>query len=179
MRTPVLTLLLFLASSLPAVVSLEGVQWASDSAKPTATGIAYRTQVYFLVDFTDEAGRNKYWSLREFCRDTKLATRFDVLHFLIAVDGAIEPARDGEAKEFWCKGVSGNHGLVRAFGGDALAVIVLVDGKRSVVSNPCQRRSALPWPPSREVPCHLSAIAASVRHVGLLSPQRGIAVQLG
>jgi len=69
-------------------------------------------------------------------------------------------------------------------GGDASWVADLHDftrdnRKRSVVSNPCQRRSALPWPPSREVPCHLSAIAASVRHVGLLSPQRGIAVQLG
>ncbi len=148
MRTPFLTLLLLLAGSLPAVVPLEGIQWASDSAKPSETGIAHRAQVYFLVDHTEEAGRGKYWGLRDFSRDTKLANKFEVLNFLVVVGGTIEPSREDEAKEYWCKGVSSNHGLVRAFGGDATAVIVLVDGHGRVTSisrlgDPNQEKKAI------------------------------------
>ncbi len=146
--TLALTTLLGLASSLSAVVPLDTVQWASDSAKPSETGIAHRAQVYFLVDYTEDAGRGKYWGLRDFCHDTKLATKFEVLHFLVVVDGTIEPYKDGDPKEYWCKGVSSNHGLVRAFGGDAVAVIVLVDGTGRVTSisrlgDPNQERKAI------------------------------------
>jgi hypothetical protein len=134
MRTALLILLLVVATRVEAVVPLDTVQWASDSARPTAAGIARRVQAYYLVDFTAEAGRNMYWNLRESVRDTKLSGNHNVIHFLLVTGGSIEQTPEGEATEYWCKGVSGNHGLVRAFGGDARAVIVLVDGTGRVTS---------------------------------------------
>jgi len=133
MRTLFLTLLLSLATGLSAAVPLDSVQWTSESAKPTEAGMARRAQVYFLVDFTEEAGRQKYWSVRELVRDAKIASRFDTLHFLVVIGGTPETFREGEA-EYWCKGVSNNNGLIRAFGGDSIAVIVLVDGTGRVTS---------------------------------------------
>lgn len=134
MRSVFLALLLSLAGSMSAAVPLETVQWFSDSAKPTEAGIARRAQVYFLVDFTDNVGRDKYWGLRDMVKDTKIANKFEIMHFLVTTNGTPEPPRDGDPAEFWCKGSSTNHGLVRAFGGDATAVIVLVDGNGRVTS---------------------------------------------
>lgn len=148
MRALFLVLLMSVAMNVNAAVPLEAVQWASDSAKPTEAGIARRAQVYFLVDHSEEAGRNKYWGLRDMARDAKIANKFETLHFLVVTGGTTEPYREGEATEYWCKGVSSNHGLVRAFGGDAIAVIVLVDGNGRVTSvsrlgDPNQERKAI------------------------------------
>jgi hypothetical protein len=135
MRTLFLTLLLLsAAATLPAVVSLEGVQWAPDSAKPTEAGIARRAQVYLLADFSEEAGRNKYWGMRDLARDAKIANKFETMHFLIVTGQTPEPYREGEPAEYWVKGVSNNNGLIRAFVGDAPAAIVLVDGTGRVTS---------------------------------------------
>jgi hypothetical protein len=110
------------------------VQWTADSAKPTEAGIARRAQVYLLSDFSDEAARGKYWGLRELARDTKIANKFEVLHFLIVTGQNPEPYREGEATEYWCKGVSNNSGLVRSFVGDYHSAIVLVDGTGRITS---------------------------------------------
>jgi hypothetical protein len=135
MRTLFLTLLLSVATALTAsVVPLDGVQWTADSAKPTEAGMARRAQVYLLADFNEEAGRNKYWGMRDLARDAKIANKFDTLHFLIVTGQTPEPYREGEPTEYWCKGVTNNNGLVRAFGGDSVAVIVLVDGTGRVTS---------------------------------------------
>ncbi|HEX3135002.1 MAG TPA: hypothetical protein VHX44_15665 [Planctomycetota bacterium] len=134
MRTLFLTLLLSVAAGLSAAVPLDTVQWTSDSAKPTEVGMARRAQVFFLVDQSEEAGRNKYWGIRELARDSKIANKFETLHFLIATGGTPEPYKEGEPTEYWCKGVSNNNGLIRAFGGDSIAVIVLVDGTGRVTS---------------------------------------------
>lgn len=134
MRTLFLTLLMSVAASVSAAVPLDGVQWTSDSAKPTEVGMARRVQVFFLVDRSEQVGRDKYWSLRELARDTKIATKFEFLHFLVVTGDTPEPYKEGEPNEYWCKGVSNNNGLIRAFGGDAIAVIVLVDGTGRVTS---------------------------------------------
>ncbi len=134
MRTLFLILLLSVATTLPAVVSLEGVQWAPDSAKPTEAGIARRAQVYMLADFSEDAGRNKYWGMRDLARDAKIANKFETMHFLIVTGQTPEPYREGEPTEYWVKGVSNNNGLIRAFVGDAPAAIVLVDGTGRVTS---------------------------------------------
>lgn len=134
MRTLFLTLLLSVATALPAAVSLEGVQWSPDSAKPTEAGIARRAQVYLLADFSEEAGRNKYWGMRDLARDAKIANKFETMHFLVVTGQNPEPYREGEPLEYWVKGVSNNNGLVRAFVGDAPAAIVLVDGTGRVTS---------------------------------------------
>jgi hypothetical protein len=134
MRIVFLTLLLCAATTLPAVVSLDGVQWAPDSAKPTEAGIARRAQVYLLADFSEEAGRNKYWGMRDLARDAKIANKFETMHFLIVTGQTPEPYREGEPVEYWVKGVSNNNGLVRAFVGDSPAAIVLVDGTGRVTS---------------------------------------------
>lgn len=148
MRTLFLTLLLATATSAMAAVPLDTVQWTSDSAKPTEAGIARRGQVYFLVDYTDQIGRDKWWGLREMARDNKIANKFELMHFLVVTGGSIESPNENDPKEYWCKGVSSNHGLVRAFGGDATAVIVLVDGTGRVTSvsrlgDPNQERKAI------------------------------------
>ncbi|MBA3698536.1 MAG: hypothetical protein H0W78_06770 [Planctomycetes bacterium] len=134
MRTFFLALLMCTAASVSAAVPLETVQWTPDSAKPTEAGMARRVQVYFLVDYTEQVGRDKYWGLRDMARDPKIASKFEYLHFLVAVGGAIEQPKEGDPVENWCKGVSNNSGLVRAFGGDATAVIVLVDGNGRITN---------------------------------------------
>ena len=148
MRTLLLTMLLFLASHLSAVVPLETVKWASDSAVPSEVGIAHRVQAYFLLDFTEDAGRNKYGGVRDFAREQKLATTFEVLHILVVANGQINPPAEGDKKEFWCKGVTSNKGLVHAFGGNTDSVIVLVDGngrvsKISRMENPFDQRDSI------------------------------------
>lgn len=148
MRTLFLALLMCTAASVSAAVPLDSVQWTSDSAKPTEAGMARRAQVYFLVDQSEEAGRNKYWGMRELVRDAKIANKFETLHFLVVTGNNPEPYREGEPTEYWCKGVSNNNGLVRAFGGDSVAVIVLVDGNGRVTSvsrlgDPNQERKAI------------------------------------
>jgi hypothetical protein len=134
MRALFLTLLMSAAATAAAAVPLDGVQWTADSAKPTEAGMARRAQVYLLADFSEEAGRNKYWGMRDLARDTKIANKFETLHFLIVTGQNPEPYRDGEPVEYWCKGVSNNNGLVRAFVGDSPAAIVLVDGTGRVTS---------------------------------------------
>ncbi len=150
MRTLLLTMLLFLASHLSAVVPLETVKWASDSPVPSEAGIAHRVQAYFLLDFTEDAGRGKYGTVRDFCRDSKLATTFEALHILVVTNGQIDPPAesDKDKKEFWCKGVSSNKGLVHAFGGNTDSVIVLVDGDGRVskiarMDNPHTQRESI------------------------------------
>ena len=150
MRTLLLTTLFFFASQLSAVVPLETVKWASDSPVPSEAGIAHRVQAYFLLDFAEDAGRNKYGGVRDFARDSKLATTFEVLHILVVTNGQLDlPAEsDKDKKEFWCKGVSSNKGLVHAFGGNTDSVIVLVDGsgrvtKISRMANPNDQRDSI------------------------------------
>jgi hypothetical protein len=150
MRALLLTTLLFLAGNLSAVVPLDTVKWANDSAVPSVVGIAHRVQAYFLLDFTEDAGRNKYVGVRELCRDTELATTFEALHILVVSNGQIDPPTesDKEKKEFWCKGVSSNRGLVHAFGGNTDSVVVLVDGsgrvsKISRTVNPFEQRDPI------------------------------------
>ncbi len=147
MRTVYLALLMCVAASVSAAVPLETVQWAPDSAKPTEAGIARRAQVYFLVDHSEEAGRNKYWGIRNLATEAKIANKFETLHFLIVSGGTIEPTREGEP-EYWCKGTTSNNGLIRAFAGDSTAAIVLVDGNGRVTSvsrlgNPDTERKAI------------------------------------
>jgi hypothetical protein len=148
MRSVFLALLMSLAASVSAVVQLDTVQWSADSAKPTEAGIARRAQVYMLVDFSEDAGRNKYWGMRDLVRDAKIANKFETLHFLIVTGQNPEPYREGEPTEYWVKGVSNNNGLIRAFGGDSVAVIVLIDGTGKVTSvsrlgDPNQERKAI------------------------------------
>lgn len=134
MRTLFLAMLMCTVASVSAAVPLETVQWAPDSAKPTEAGMARRVQVFMLADFTEQVGRDKYWGMRDMARDPKIASKFEYLHFLVVVGGTIEQPREGDPVEHWCKGVSSNNGLVRAFGGDATAVIVLVDGNGRITS---------------------------------------------
>ena len=153
MRTTYLMLLLALAllmctaASVSAAVPLDTVKWAADSAKPTEGGIARRAQVYFLVDHNEEAGRNKYGGIRNLATEAKIANKFEILHFLIVSGGTIEPTREGEP-EYWCKGVTSNNGLVRAFVGDYVAAIVMVDGNGRITNisrlgNPDTERKAI------------------------------------
>jgi hypothetical protein len=150
MRALPLTMLFFFASHLSAVVPLETVKWASDSPVPSEAGIAHRVQAYFLLDFTEDAGRGKYGTARDFCRESKLATIFEALHILVVTNGQIDPPAesDRDKKEFWCKGVSSNKGLVHAFGGNTDSVIVLVDGNGRVskiarMDNPYTQRDSI------------------------------------
>lgn len=128
MRTLFLTWLLSLTAGLSAAIPLDSVQWTADSAKPTEAGMARRVQVFMLADFSEKTGSDKYWNMRDLARDAKFGGKFEYLSFLIVVGGNIEAYKDGEPVETWCKGVSNNNGLVRAFAGDAIAAIVLVDG---------------------------------------------------
>ncbi len=150
MRALPLTMLLFLASHLSAVVPLETVKWASDSPVPSEAGIAHRVQAFFLLDVTEDAGRNKFVGLRDYCRESKFGTTFEVLHILVVTNGQIDPPAesDKDKKEFWCKGVSSNRGLVHAFGGNTDSVIVLVDGNGRVskiarMDNPHTQRESI------------------------------------
>ena len=148
MRYFLLTCLLSFAAGLSAAIPLDSVQWNPDSAKPTEAGMARRVQTFFLVDFSEDTGRSKYWSMRDQARDTKLAGKFEFLHFLIVVGGTIEQYKEGDPVENWCKGVSNHNGLVRAFVGDFPAAIVLVDGNGRITSisrlgNPDSERKAI------------------------------------
>lgn len=148
MRTVYLSLLMSVAATVCAAVPLDGVQWSADSAKPTEAGMARRAQVYMLADFSEDAGRNKYWGMRDLARDAKIANKFETLHFLIVTGQNPEPYREGEPVEYWCKGVSNNNGLIRAFVGDSPAAIVLVDGTGRITSisrlgDPNQERKAI------------------------------------
>jgi hypothetical protein len=141
MRALLFIVCLSLAGNLSATVPLDTMKWTKDSPVPSEAGIAHRVQSYFLVDFTEEAGRGKYGGLRDFARDIKLATAFEVVHILVVANGQIDPLAEGEKKEFWCKGMTSNRGLVHAFGGNTNFVSVLVDGngrvsKISRIENP-------------------------------------------
>ena len=143
MRALLFIVFLSLAGSLSAVVPLDTVKWTKDSPVPSEAGIAHRVQSYFLVDFSEDAGRGKYGGLRDFARDTKLATTFQVVHILVVANGQIDPLAEGDKKEFWCRGMTSNRGLVRAFGGNTNFVSVLVDGngrvaKISRIENPSE-----------------------------------------
>lgn len=132
MRALLLSVFLCLAGNLSAVVPLDTMKWTKDSPIPSEAGIAHRVQSYFLVDFTEEAGRGKYGGLRDFARDTKLATAFPVVHILVVANGQIDPLAEGDKKEYWCRGMTSNRGIVRAFGGNTNFVSVLVDGNGRV-----------------------------------------------
>ncbi len=123
-------------AALPAaqinVVPLDAVQWNNDSAVPTTSGIARRGQVYYLADFADEAGRKMYGGLRNSVRDKKLANKYDLIHILLAPGNTIEQRKEEDPIEYWCKGMPQNGGLVRAFVGDFVGALVIIDGSGRV-----------------------------------------------
>lgn len=133
MRSLFLVALLFCTAHLPAVVPLEGLSWSSDSCAPSAAGMAARVQVYMIVDFSEQSGRDLYGGLQWNAR-SKYARNYGMMMIFIASGGDVPQKGEKDADEWWVKAADQTGGLVRAFVGDALAAIVTVDGSGKVAS---------------------------------------------
>jgi hypothetical protein len=122
------------AAALP--LSAEGVptdtlSWTADiAANPTPAGIAGRVQVWFLADLEEESGKQLYWSLRGRVQKT-YDTKYQILHFFVAANG--DPPQKAESEvEWWAKARDQSSSLVRAFAGDSIGAVVIVDGKGKI-----------------------------------------------
>jgi hypothetical protein len=131
-------LLLCAIAALPAmqvnVVPLDAVQWNSDSPQPSTAGIARRSQIYMIIDFSNDDGKKLFNVLRNSIKDPALGKNFDQIHFLLAADGSLDPRQEEDPVEYWCKGIPQNPGLARAFCGDYYAALIIINGTGRVTS---------------------------------------------
>jgi len=126
-----LALLIFLAGSAAAAIPLDNLAWRPDSQVPTPAGLARRVQAYYLLDVTDGAGVKNYWDVR-WQMTQKYGTNHKVLGVLVA-EYADPPQKNEKENEYWVKARDQSGSLLRAFAGDALGALVIVDGNGKVV----------------------------------------------
>lgn len=109
-------------------VPLDTLSWSSDiGATPSPAGIAGRVQCWFLVDLEEESGRQIYWSMRGRSQKT-YDTKYQILHFFVGTNGELPQKAESES-EWWAKARDQSGSLVRAFAGDSIGAVVIVDGK--------------------------------------------------
>ena len=109
-------------------VPIDTLAWSSDiAATPSPAGMAGRVQVWFLVDLEEESGKQIYWSLRGKTQKT-YDTKYQILHVFVGANGDPPQKAESEA-EWWAKARDQSSSLVRAFAGDSLGAVVIVDGK--------------------------------------------------
>lgn len=112
-------------------VPLDTLAWCADiGANPTPAGMAGRVQCWFIIDLEEESGRQIYWSLRGRVQKT-YENKYQILHFMVGANG--DPPQKAEVEvEWWAKARDQSSSLVRAFAGDSLAAVVIVDGKGKI-----------------------------------------------
>lgn len=123
-----------LAATLPLRaegVPLDTLAWSADiGANPTPAGMAGRVQCWFIIDLEEESGRQIYWSLRGRVQKT-YENKYQILHFVVGANGDLPQKAEVEV-EWWAKARDQSSSLVRAFAGDSLAAVVIVDGKGKI-----------------------------------------------
>ncbi|MBA3936079.1 MAG: hypothetical protein H0X38_01325 [Planctomycetes bacterium] len=111
-----------------ALVPLENVTWADGIAQPTPVGMARRVQLYFIIDCSEEPGKQLYYGAQGNIKQPRWENKYEILHFLVSSGGGTMPARNDADTEWADRGTDSTTGLLRAIAGDAIGAYILVDG---------------------------------------------------
>jgi hypothetical protein len=109
---------------LPATIA-----WHGDKGAPQGAGLIGRALAIVVVDWdrSDGAtGQNTFWSLRWWWTAGGRAIDFRQGGMMLSVGGNL-PHQDEDKPERFLKGEDNSGGLLRALGGDATAVVLLVN----------------------------------------------------